>query len=86
MDIETKEIDGKKISWLSDEEYEKSVGQLRLQLNGVFKPFMFYGMSIYIPGAKDAIIKLCEDFSLRTRGLDKPIDFEIVKLQTGFRD
>ena len=87
MEIEKKVIDGKDIPWLSDDDYQKSVGQLRLQLNGVFSPFMLYGLDIYVPGAKDAIIKLCEDFALRTRGVDHAIDLDQVKRQLpNFRD
>ncbi len=67
------------IYWLPDEEYEKAVGQLRLQILGVFEPFHQYGQDAYIPGAVKAIVKLCEDFGLRIRGADKIISLEAVK-------
>lgn len=62
------------IPWLSDEDYAKAQGQLRLQLNAVFGPFRVHGLDVYIPGAIAEIVKLAEDFSLRVRGADKPLD------------
>ncbi len=67
------------IPWLSDEEYRKAEGQLRLQLNGVFEPFKMYGLDILVPGAIDETVKLAQDFSLRTRGVDKPIDLQRIR-------
>lgn len=65
--------------WLPDEEYQKVVGQLRLQLNGVLAPFNAYGLGVFIPGAVTEIVKLCEDFGLRVRGVDKAISLEMVR-------
>ena len=65
------------ITWLSDEDYKKAVGQLRLQLVGVFTPFECYGLQAFIPGATIIVIKLAEDFGLRVRGVDHPIDYKI---------
>ena len=62
-----------KIHWLPDEEYQKAVAQLRLQLNGVFSVFNTYGLDVYVPGAISEAVKLAEDFGLRVRGVDKPI-------------
>jgi len=67
------------IPWLPDEEYRKAVGQLRLQLNGVFEPFQGYGLKEFIPGAVVECVKLAEDFALRVRGVDKPISLERVR-------
>ena len=67
------------MDWLSDEEYQKAIGQFRLQLNGVFEPFNCYGLDVFIPGAMTEIIKLTEDFSLRVRGYDKPIDLNRIR-------
>jgi len=39
------------ITWIPDEEYEKAVGQFRLQLNGVFEPFSCYGLQAFIPSS-----------------------------------
>jgi len=67
------------VVWLSDEEYAKAIGQLRLQLNSVLLPFNAYGLDIFIPGAITEIIKLCEDFALRVRGVDKPINIDLIR-------
>ena len=61
------------IVWLDSESYQKAEGQLRLSLNGVFSPFNELGHHIFIPGAIDEVIQLAVDFSLRLRGVDKPI-------------
>lgn len=58
------------IYWLDDESYQKAVGQLRLQINGALRPLRLYGQEVYCNQAADAIIKLCEDFSLRVRGVE----------------
>jgi len=67
------------VHWLPKEEYDKAVGQLRLQLGGVFDPFRKYGMDLFIPGAIVECTKLAEDFGLRVRGIDKPIALEMVR-------
>ena len=72
-----KQIDG--IHWLPEAEYQKAVGQLRLQLNGVFKPFDVYGLGVFIPGAIAEALKLAEDFGLRVRGVNKPLSLELVR-------
>lgn len=65
--------------WLSQEEYDKARSQLRLQLNGVFEPFKYYGQDIYVNGAIDECVKLAEDFSLRCRGVDKIISIDRIR-------
>lgn len=72
-------MDNKPSNWLSDEEYSKAVGQLKLQFNGVFEPFQMYGLQDLIPGAIQEAVRLAEDFSLRVRGQDKPISLELVR-------
>ena len=68
------------IHWLPDSEYQKSIGQLRLQVGAILSDtFSMYGMGDYIPGATNAIIKLAEDFALRCRGVDKPIQIDYKK-------
>ena len=67
------------IHWLTEEEYKKAEGQLRLQLNGVFGPFNQYGLHIFVPGAIDEVVKLAQSFSLRTRGVDKPISLDRIR-------
>ena len=68
-----------KIRWLPEEEYRKAIGQLRLQLSGVFAPFHGYGMDVFIPQAIEEAVKLAEDFGLRVRGVDKPLSLDRVR-------
>ena len=65
--------------FLSQSDYTKAIGQLRLQIGGVFAPFRLYGMDAFIPGAIEECVKLAEDFGLRVRGVDKPISLEIIR-------
>lgn len=67
------------IQWLSEDEYNKAVGQLRLHMANVFEPFDKYGLHVYIPQAIVEAVKLCEDFGLRVRGVDKPISIERIR-------
>ena len=64
---------------LSDEEYAKAIGQLRLAVGAVLSVFNMYGMDVYFRGAQEEIVKLAEDFGLRVRGVDKPISIEYVR-------
>ena len=64
---------------LSEDEYMKAIGQLRLAVGAVLQPFNMYGLGDYIGPAQAEIVKLCEDFGLRVRGIDKPISVEYVK-------
>lgn len=66
--------------FIPEADYKKAIGQLRLQLTGVFSPFRMYGQDIYIAGAIDEIVHLAEDFGLRIRGeKDKPISIEYIR-------
>ena len=67
------------INRLPQEEYDKAVGQFRLQLNGIFEPFRKYGLAEFIPGAIKEIVELAEDFGLRVRGVDKPISLDYIR-------
>jgi hypothetical protein len=64
---------------LSDEDYAKAVGQLRLAVGAVLSAFNQYGMDVYIAGAQAEIVKLCEDFGMRVRGIDQPISLDYVR-------
>lgn len=64
---------------LSEGDYAKAVGQLTLALNGVMECFHMYGLSVYVPGAIQEIVQLAEDFSLRVRGVDKPINLQYIR-------
>jgi hypothetical protein len=59
-----------------------------MQVHGVFDfmkvddrlPVRYvYGMGDFVPGAVDEIVKLAEDFALRVRGADKPIDLQRIR-------
>jgi len=73
----------KDIHWLPQEEYDKAVGQLRLQLNGVMSPFRQYGQDVFIPQAINEIIRLAEDYGLRVRGIPKPIALSLARQHRG---
>ena len=59
-----------------DANRKKAIGQLKLQLNGVFKPFHSYGMDIHITPAIRAIVYLALQFHDRLNGKDIPITLE----------
>ena len=67
------------IPWLSDSDYLKAKGQLRLQLNGIMSTFRMHGMDAFVPGAIEQIILLAEQFGMRVRGIDEPIDIMIAQ-------
>lgn len=58
MDINELQIAFDGTLWLSDADYSKAIGQLRLQMGGVFDPFRAYGQDIFIPSAREEAIKL----------------------------
>jgi len=68
---------------LSDEDYQKAVGQFRLAIGAVLTTFNMYGMDIYIQGAQEEIVQLAEDFGQRVRGIDKPISIEYIRRNKG---
>lgn len=67
------------IHWLNDDEYHKAVGQLRLKIGGILTPLNKYGQEVYCIQASAEIVKLCEDFGLRVRGVDHPIETETTR-------
>ena len=78
----------KDIPWLSDQEYQKAETQLRMQVGRVFDyikvddklPIRYmYGLGAWVPGATEEFIRLAQDFSLRTRGVDKPISIDMIR-------
>lgn len=46
------------INWLTDDVYQKLIGQLRLQMLGIFEPFKQYGQDVYIAQSAAEGIKL----------------------------
>ncbi len=60
--------------WLEDDDYKKALGQARMQFGEIMKDnFSMHGMDIYISGAIEEQLKICEDFGMRVRGKDHPI-------------
>lgn len=64
---------------LSEEDYAKAIGQLKVAIGAVLSVFCLYGMHVYIRGAQDEIVQLAEDFGQRIRGVDKPISIDYVR-------
>ena len=64
---------------VSQEEYDKAIGQFRLQLNDVFKPFRFYGQHEFVDGAIGEIVELAVKLSMRLRKKDVPIILETIR-------
>ena len=58
---------------ISQEGYNKALGQFRLQLGGIMNCFRCYGMDLDVDGAIPEIVKLAEQFAMRVRGKDVPI-------------
>lgn len=73
MEIEIKEIDGHKIPWLKDEDYNKAIFQLRGQLIGIMRPLELYGQKPIVDEIINHVVNLVIDFSLKARGIDKPL-------------
>ena len=62
------------MSWLEQKDFEKAVGQLRLQLGEIMSVFNVYGLNSLVPGAVEEQIEVAIDFSKRCRGdKDQPI-------------
>jgi hypothetical protein len=55
------------------EQRDHAIGQFRLQLNGVFEPFIFYGQDVYIRQAKLEVEKMALALHERLNGKDVPI-------------
>ena len=60
-------------SWLPQEDYDKAIGQARLQIGAILQLFAIQGMDVYIPETVEAIMQVVEAFGERVRGKDKPI-------------
>lgn len=60
--------------WLADGDYAKALGQFRMQVAARLRVFDCYGLGVYISSVVEAIIELAEDFGMRVRGDDRPIN------------
>jgi len=66
---------------IPQDEYDKYVGQMGLQLNNILEVFNCYGLGDHIPYVKALIIELAINFSQSVRGdkhkpihvIDKPL-------------
>ena len=58
---------------IPQEEYDKALGQFRLQLNGIMNCFRCYGLNLDVDGAIGETVKLAELFAMRVRGKEIPI-------------
>ena len=65
--------------WLDQDDYDKAVGQLRLQIGAALQPLCSYGQDVYVKGAIIEIVKLAEAFGMRVRGIDKPISLDYIR-------
>ena len=74
--MEEKRQPPENIPWLSEEDYSKAVMQLRFQIRKSLDMYNIYGLQNYTPMTENILVKLCEDFSLRVRGLDHMISYE----------
>lgn len=60
-------------NWLPSEDYQKAVGQTRLQIGGVLSPLRLYGQGVICYQALEQIMIVVEQFGKRVRGRDVPI-------------
>uniref|UniRef100_A0A6M3L8V1 Uncharacterized protein n=1 Tax=viral metagenome TaxID=1070528 RepID=A0A6M3L8V1_9ZZZZ len=68
------EDDSFSFPWLDEAEYQKALGQFRMNVAARLRVFDCHGLGIYIQPVTEAIVELAEDFGMRVRGEDRPID------------
>ena len=57
---------------MSEDDFDKFVGQFRLALNGVMKPLRLYGQADYVDSALEEIVSLAIQLSHKLYGIDEP--------------
>lgn len=57
---------------MEDDDFGKVLGQFRLQVNGVMRPFNLYGMHTYVPVAISLIESLAVQLHQKLSGIDLP--------------
>ena len=62
---------------LPDEEFDKIIGQYRLQLNGLLQPLRLYGQGHYVEGLIPELERLGIQLYYKLSGLDVPYEVEI---------
>ena len=66
--------------WVSDDEWNKAKWQYTSNVRKLLKDvFDIYGLGVFIDGAVDEIWQLTEDWSMRIRGVDKPINLDYIR-------
>ncbi len=60
-------------NWVSDMEFQKAKSQFTLVVGNILLPLRMYGQGDIVDGAIKEVVDLAIDFSLRLRGVDKPI-------------
>lgn len=73
MEIEYMNVQGKNIPWLPDDDFKKSLFQLRGQLMELMRPLELYGQKPIVDDIIAQVIDLTVDFSLKARGIDRPL-------------
>lgn len=58
----------KNIHWLPEDEYNKAIGQWRLQAGEILSVFNMYDLGVFIGGALAELEEITIDFSKRVRG------------------
>lgn len=64
-----------------DLEFDKVIGQFRLNLNGIMKPLRLYGQAHYVDSASEEIVSLAIQLHLKLSGLDIPYQINNDKLR-----
>ena len=55
-----------------EQEFDKALGQFRLQLNGIMNPLRLYGQGHYVETASEEIVSLAIQLHLKLYGVDIP--------------
>ena len=61
-------------------EWDKCVGQFRLNLNRIMKPLRLYGQKDYVDTATDELVSLAIQLHLKLYGVDMPYHLNEDKL------
>lgn len=61
---------------LDDLDFDKIIGQYRLQLNGLLKPLRLYGQGGYVDAAMEELVSLAIQVHLKLSGVDIPYEYQ----------
>ena len=65
---------------IEDLQWEKTIGQFRLALNGILNPLRLYGQGHYVDTASEEIVSLAIQLHHRLSGVDMPFHINNDKL------